>query len=314
MQKIEIPQIELDQGDGRFHEYMKYVAHRITAKPSNPMLALFSATEIIRRDGLTIQLGSELDAAGTTVTNWFDNFFGKRSNISYCFPPIAYQLFGIPYLLRMPVMRVNEFLITQAAIDLTSDVSRELSDRQVAKLEREFNEFYDAFFSIARFDATTVVHLESAAQHIHYGAVHYALSRWESLHFIERAMKEVLEPLGVFKKGSEGHDVGGVLHNEWIKAGKKALPTELLNDVQCSANIRYEKTPQPFLATLRAHHSSIRLASLIANELPAVPRMEEKLDISMDEIGRDSTLALARIILAIDPSSDNWPPVTLIRD
>lgn len=246
-----------------------------------------------------MSVGSDSDDAGTNLSNWFQNFYGARGNISYCFPPLAYQLFGIPYLLRMPVLRPEKLLLTQAFIDLTEEISVRVSQKQLALLEQEFNEFYDAMDMIARLDPTTVVHLESSAQRIHTGAVHYALSRWESLHFIERAMKEVLEPLGIRAGGAEGHDIAGFLHEKWIQAGKTPLPNTLLANVQCTAHIRYEKAPQPFLSTLKAHHSAIRLGALIANELSTVDPIEEKVNIRLKDLARGGIMALARILPAL---------------
>jgi hypothetical protein len=313
LQKVEISQEELNQGNGRFNDYMRYVAQRLSSKSVDPRVALFSASDQIRDDGLQIEIGSFRDDAGLSVVNWMTNFYGERHNISHCLPPVACQINGLQYLLRMPILRPDEMLVTQAVIDLTATMSKEMSNNQFSYLDREYNEFYSALYKICLLDATTVVHLESSAQRIYDGATHYALSRWESLHFVERAMKEVLDPLGVKATGKDGHDVKGVLHDKWILSGKLALPDQMLSDVMCSAAIRYERTPQPFLATLKAHHAAIRLGALIASEILSMPPLEDKLSIPFSDICRNPALSVARIMQAIDASVANWQPVKLKR-
>lgn len=189
-----------------------------------------------------------------------------------------------------------------------------LSDKQTSMLQRDFNEFYEALFVISRLDATTVIHLESAAQRICESTVHNALSRWESLHFVERAMKEVLDTLGVRTSGSQGHDIAGNLHVHWINAGKRPLPQALLNDVQCSAAIRYERSPVPFISTLKAHHSSIRLAALVASEIPAVSEMKDTLTLSHRGLARNASLEIARAIPALKKLMEPIERTELIRD
>ncbi len=64
MQKVEITQLELNVGSGKFHEYMKFVVQRLAAKLTDPRHALIAATNIITSDGLTLTIGSESDDAG----------------------------------------------------------------------------------------------------------------------------------------------------------------------------------------------------------------------------------------------------------
>jgi hypothetical protein len=82
-------------------------------------------------------------------------------------------------------------------VGLTEEAVMRITSSKLEKLQADYNEFYTMFYDISRFDVTTIIHLESAADRLLAGAAHYALSRWESLHFIERAMKEVLEQKGV---------------------------------------------------------------------------------------------------------------------
>ncbi|WP_426270497.1 hypothetical protein ACN9MB_01290 [Dyella kyungheensis] len=313
MQKIDITQEEIDQGNGRFHEYMGYVRGRLAMKNVEPKDALFGAARLILQDGHKVALGSEPDDAALAVSNWLSNFYGDRENVSYCFPSIAYQINGAIYLLRMPIVRTHEISLLNAVIALTEESAKRMSDRQFERFQSEYNEFYTNLYTISRFDVTTVIHLESAADRLCIGAAHNALSRWESLHFVERAMKEVLQPKGIELKGSDGHDVSGALHRAWVGAGLPHLPEELLRQVMCPPAIRYQKSPHPFLAAINAHHASIRLGALIAKEIPGVPRMKNTLQIEQDDLAREGVLAIARVYPAMDPESDNWPSVKLIR-
>ncbi|MFC4346190.1 hypothetical protein, partial [Cupriavidus numazuensis] len=229
MQKIEITQHELNDGTGGFDDYMKFTVQRVMAKSTDPQLVLFAAADIITNDGLIINVGSDHDDAGISVANWLKNFYGDRENISYCLPALAYQLNGIAYLLRFPIIRNSQMPFTEAVIDLSAQAVNYASTKSLELLQQTYNEFYNALYLISRFDTTTVIHLQASAHHIYDGAAHYALARWDSLFFIERAMKEALIPTGVaLPKGADGHDVRGELHKSWVNAGKSPLPNHLL--------------------------------------------------------------------------------------
>ncbi|RQZ27627.1 hypothetical protein DIE14_10485 [Burkholderia sp. Bp9017] len=314
MQKVEITQHDLNTGSGDFHDYMKFVIQRLATKTADPALYLFYAAEIITADGHTINVGSDHDDVGVNVANWISSFYGDRENISHCLPALAYQINGVVYLLRFPIHREPQMLFTQAVIDFTDLAVENASHKSLTLLELTYNEFYNFLYLISRLDTTTVTHLQASAHRIYDGAAHYALARWESLYFVERAMKEILSNEGLaIKKGSDGHDVRGELHNAWIAARKPALPLNLLDDVMCSASIRYERTPQPFIATMRAHHAAIKLGALIARELPAPPAMEDQMSVELKVISRDPVLSLARLTQSLKPSIANGPYVQLLR-
>lgn len=313
MQKIIITQEELDLGEGQFDQYMQYVLHRMSNASYMPELAVFNAVDLVQKDGYSVIFGSDMSASGTSISNWMRNNFGERQNVSWCFPQIAYPIFGCIYFLRMPLIRPESLLLTQAVADLTPDMEKRLSARQFLQIEKDYNEFYEALEMIARFDSTTLVHLKSAAQLIYEGPAHFALSRWESLHFIELAMKEVLEPLDVKETGKKGHDVAGVLHSHWLNKGKNPLPQSALDAVNCSADMRYQKSPTSFVRALNAHHESIRLAALIAHEIPPASPMEDSMSISIKGFEKGVYHLIARILPALKGDNSSNRKINIIR-
>lgn len=312
MKKVSITQEEINKGEGNFHDYMSYVRDRLSNKFIEPSYSLFAVADLITADGYKISLGSNPDDAGLSVTNWLANFYGDRQHISYCFPPIAYQINGVLYCIRMPIERVKEIPLLEAVNGLTEEAVMRITRSKLEKIQSDYNEFYTMFYDISRFDVTTIIHLESAADRLLAGAAHYALSRWESLHFIERAMKEVLKLKGVRLSGSNGHDISGALHREWIKVGLPPLPIELLQQVMCTPAIRYQRAPHPFIASVAAHHASIRLAAIIAREIPQQPKIEDKMIINSSVLFREGALAIARLYKSLDPTSEMWETVRLI--
>lgn len=314
MRKVSITQEEINKGDGNFNDYMGYVRDRLSAKFVEPRNSLFAAIDLISNDGFTIDLGSEPDDAGLAVANWMSNFYGDRENVSYCFPHIAYQINGVIYQLRMPIVREEKIPLLEAVIGMTEEAAARISKNKLIKLQSEYNEFYSIFYDISRLDTTTIIHLESAAERLLAGAAHYALSRWENLHFIERAMKEVLEPKGVKLTGSNGHDIRGALHREWITAGLSDLPSDYLDQVMCSPSIRYQRAPHPFLTAINAHHAAIRLGVLIVREIPEELNIIDNLNIKTADLIREGPLAIARVYKALALKSDAWQPVQLTLD
>lgn len=300
MQKVTISQPELDQANGRFDDYMLFVTQRLAAKHVDPKIALFEAVTLIGKDGFQISLGSHKDAAAQNVSRWFDSYYGKRQHISYCLPQVACAINGSVHLLRMPILRPERMQLTEAVVDLTVPMAGLISSKQMKSLAEMYNEFYDALHLIAQFDKTTIVHLETSARYLADGAALYAEARWESHHFVEKAMKEVLEPTGIAITGAAGHEIEGALNNAWQEINKPPLPADLLADASCSTAMRYERTLQPMELTLRAHHAAIRLGARIAKCLPEIPPMVDELSISPRALKRDPVLSVIRAIAAID--------------
>lgn len=312
MEKPTITQEELDQGTGNFNQYMLYVKQRIAGK-TTPEMAIFSAVSQIAKDGFKIEFGSFSDDAAKQTQKWFDNHFGERAHISYCFHPVAYEIGGNSYQFRMPMMRVEEIPLIEAVEDITEENASSISNKKFLQLVQDYNELYDAMYNISAFSPITSIHVKQACNFIMEGSSFYSLSRWDSLYFVEKAMKEILEPLGVQLRGADGHDIQGALHSAWQSKGLQSLPEELLTDVMCSSAMRYNETTQPLSSALKAHHSSIRLGAIIANYLPAVEKMGEELHIKAKQFSLAPSLNIAKIIAAVDPTYGSWPPVRIMR-
>lgn len=311
MQKILISQQELDEASGQFDEYMQYVKHRLSVD-LDPRTALFSAVSLISKDGLKIELGSFRDVAAQNVGNWLDEYYGERAHIEFALPRLAYRLDGAIFLLRMPVPRMDLIPLTVAVEDLTDNAAASISSKRLLALTNDFNEFYDALYEISELLPTTVVHLRDAAQRILQGPMFFGLARWDTLMFVEKAMKELL-PKGVSVKGADGHDVKGAVHEAWIAAGLPALPTDLLDDVMCSHTVRYSKTAMPLDPTLKAHHSSVRLGALIAKNLTTLDGSQDELRIKLEKVRPDPLLSVARVERALTVVSGGWSRVELSR-
>ncbi|SDY38527.1 hypothetical protein [Pseudomonas sp. NFACC08-1] len=312
MKKIEITQDDLDQGTEKFHLYMLYVKHRI-AGLADPRMAVFTAIDTIQKDGYRVIFGSRPDNAGKNVSNWIDEYYGDRSHISYCFPSIACEIDGSAYLLRMPLLRVDKIPLTQAVIDITESSASSISSKRHSLLEQEYTDYYNALYNISVFNPASIIHISAAANYILHSKATYALARWESLSFVEKTMKEILRAFDIKMSGADGHDIQGALHTEWKNAGLPALPEALLSDVMCTTAMRYQETPQPFAATLKAHHSSVRLGAIISKQKQAMPHIENEFKFKIKDMSLDPCLHIARLVKAIDPLAGNSPKVHLIR-
>ncbi|AUO22880.1 hypothetical protein [Pseudomonas sp. NC02] len=311
MQKILISQQELDEGAGQFDEYMQFVKHRLSVD-LDPRTVLFSAVSLISKDGLKVELGSFRDAAAQNVDNWLIEYYGARAHIEFALPRIAYRIDGATYLLMMPVPRMDLIPLTVAVEDLTDSAAASISAKRLLALTNDFNEFYDALYEISELLPTTVIHLRDAAQRILQGPMFFGLARWDTLMFVEKAMKELL-PKGISVKGADGHDVRGAVHEAWLAAGLPALPMELLDDVMCSHTVRYSETTMPMDTTLKAHHSSVRLGALIARNLKTLDGSKNELSIKLESVRPDPLLSVARIEKAITIINGGWSRVELSR-
>lgn len=304
MKKIQITQQELNYGYGNFHLYMNMIRENLISQGVEQYDALTAATTLITNDGHKIESGSNSNLAGLSVANWLLNFYDKKRDISYCFPSVAYQINGVIYRLCMPVVKGYDMSLIEAITNLTADVARKISEEQLEIIKLEYNEFYREFYRISYFDVTTLIHFEAAAERLLSGAAYYALSRWETLHFIKRAMWEILEHKGVKRRDNSDKDEISVIYKQWITAGLSPLPMHLLMQVICSPSIRYQKGPHSFLATINAHHASIRLAGLIAREFTIEPVTKGCVAVEPYTLFREGSLAVARVFHALSNEED----------
>lgn len=314
MEKVTVTQEEIDNGNGGFDKYMNYVVARMLQRSINPVCAEFEAINIICKDGHKVEFGSYKDAAGENISNWVIKFFGDRMNISYGLQRIAYEINRIVYLLFIPILPVEKILLTQAVEGLTEEMARSLSDKKIQIMEEKYNTLNVNIRKINIFEATTISHLETATQKLYSGAAHYALAKWESLQFVEKAMKEVLSKLDRHQKGADGHDIKGVLHDTWKGCGLPPLPGDLLENVMCSPAMRYEKTLQPLASTLGAYDSAIKLGSIISEQLSNNLSMAETMSVPLKNFVNSSDSTINRLIMALQARYGEWTNIKIIRN
>jgi len=90
-------------------------------------------------------------------------------------------------------------------------------------------------------------------------------SRWHSLQAVEKFLKSLLKLHSIpYPTGTQGHNLtrlAGLGHN--------LVPIEqpLLDDVTCSAAVRYNEVPSTLLDAHRAHRSAICICEKIARHI-----------------------------------------------
>lgn len=82
--------------------------------------------------------------------------------------------------------------LTVAVEDLTDTAAASISSKRLLALTNDINEFYDTLYEICEFLPTAVIHLRDAAQRILKGPMFFGLARWDTLMFVEKAMKQLL--------------------------------------------------------------------------------------------------------------------------
>ena len=124
------------------------------------------------------------------------------------------------------------------------------------------------FYKTEPFISAALGDLEAAIEHILNNIPHYGLSKWASLQFVEKLIKQLLTKKTIRFKFN--HDLKGLAELA-AQSGLPSLPIELINRIMCSAQIRYNEGGTTLDKAISAHHASIAIADILPFHV-SVPR------------------------------------------
>lgn len=94
---------------------------------------------------------------------------------------------------------------------------------------------------------------------------HPGLSRWASLQAVEKLLKALLALRGQ-KYPTWGHDLSALVGLAQV-SGLQAIPSGLINTVQCRPGVRYGEIPETVDSAVAAHHAALDLTITIGEAL-----------------------------------------------
>jgi len=236
------------------------------------------------------------DSLVAHVHEWYKKRYGDRLKIDFSPGSTTVLIKGDPWKIKFPLLfgrakfvfdpdlekfkeepipKINEPIIANplnCIEKFTTEIAKNLSREEM----QEFAQFFVfAFETIQRlseirtksFIPEARSDLYTAVDNIFTSPPNYGQSKWASLQFTEKLFKCFL----ALKNASypRKHDLK-LLANLAFQHGLQVIPVNIIKNIQCSAGVRYGEENVTLKEAIEAHHSSLRICSILA---PAIKRI-----------------------------------------
>ena len=221
------------------------------------------------------------------IERWMEDRYGSRLKVDFSYGYTAILLRGDPWLVRVPVIwgdfevvadrdlsktfggwvvnkpgeprREVQVNILRLVQDLPQGLASVLHRSEMRELTREFMVSHDLHRDIDGYHRddslalAAVGDLQSGARRAVGRSDEYGLSRWDSLQAAEKFIKLFLsQRRQTFPRTHKLSE----LFIEAQKYGLEAPPPALIDEIQCDASVRYERTSFSPTNVVRAHRAS----------------------------------------------------------
>ncbi len=231
----------------------------------------------------------------THIKEWYDKRYGKRINVITSPGSLAISLKGDPWKIYFPrifgritvicdrdlnkikshpriVIGRSEPIYYNALNyidDITPEFASTLTDSELNLIKEFFILGFDTLYRLEDiiskpFIKFAFADLKSCVINIFSAPPNFGLSKWSSLQFMEKLIKCFLEIKSVDYPKS--HNLNRLSELAELN-GLPTLDREKISVIQCSAGVRYGDENVTFTDSINAHHCSIKLASIIIQEI-----------------------------------------------
>ncbi len=211
------------------------------------------------------------------IKRWFDKRYGDRLKIDMSLGSAIILIRNDPY--RLVLHRIY------GRVKLVCDKSlRKYKNIQVRKPGMERKPLYLNILNCVKditpglaeslnnselreimnfFKGEAKADLKTAVNHILSTHPHFGQSKWSSLQFIEKVMKGFLK---LYQNNIPRTHSLKQISKELEKHNIPRIPISLLNNIQCSADVRYDEKLVSMDEAIKAHHSSLDILSILLND------------------------------------------------
>ncbi len=157
----------------------------------------------------------------------------------------------------------------------TSDYASSLSRDEMLQLAAFFKSTLDTLLRLFEFEiifkfpyiSEARADLRSAVAHIFSNPPHFGQSKWASLQLTEKLLKCFLKQKNVsFPKN---HDLTP-LSIMASQNGLQIIPLDIIRNIQCPADVRYGEIAVNLEEAILAHHSSLKVCSILVPAIKAI--------------------------------------------
>lgn len=256
----------------RFEIDLELVSHQIAPEPGN-------------------YHGESLSAH---IRDWYEARYANRLKINMGPGQTAITLRGDPWKIVFPWLNGSFRIVCDSNIDidrdhdilsvrqterqlnpliciegLTAEFASSLSDNEMRYIEEIFLLGLTALEVLRKikekvFIAEAMADQQAAVSHLFPRTSHFGQSKWASLQFVEKLLKCYLELKAVnYRRTHNLSELASLAENN----GLSLLSRQLIDNVQCLADVRYGQIAVTLSEAINAHHASLELCKSIALEI-----------------------------------------------
>jgi HEPN domain-containing protein len=235
------------------------------------------------------------DPLSHKIFDWFNRWYGERAKITGELGSMGVMLRGDVWRMKFPVVagtaRIecsrdlnkerppltigthdNPLTINpvEFIVGLTHEYASTLSDEELEGISNQFFFGFTAFSRIHEvFDRSELVRqahsdLVASSNHIFHNPASYGLSKWASLQAAEKFIKQfIIERGGTPPRHHNLKQLATLAES----LGLRQLPEHWLDDIQCSAEVRYGGINVSDEEAVEAQHAALQVCEHIAHEL-----------------------------------------------
>ncbi len=238
------------------------------------------------------------------IHKWIEQRYGEKTKIYFHTGRVVFPLRGDLYVIRCPktygkvkfVCDPNTFgnkgskigknnppicNILDSIEDLTANFAQSLNAEEVIKITAAFISGMRAYKSLEAIKDLDYVNeatgdLDAAVSHLTSNRPQPGLSKWASLQAVEKLVKAYISQKG--EKIKRTHSLN-TLFGQAKELGLIVPPQIYIDDVQCSADVRYGETPVCIEDAVKAHLVSLQICEVTAQcigkflnkNMPSIP-------------------------------------------
>jgi hypothetical protein len=229
------------------------------------------------------------------MMQWFDGLYGERLGMDFPTGSMALWVRGDLYMVRFPktwgvhtFMSASHLLGTRRVIvrhgvpyinllesieGMTPALAKSLTEQEQRDLGTQFVLGFEAQRLVREREHLPLVkqamgNLDSSVSLLFASPSQYGQSKWESLQATEKLLKAYIDQQG--QKFPPSHDLR-CLAKLAQKLGLPPIPDVLLQQVQCTAAVRYGEQAVEQREAVDTQHTALEVCGLIAGHLPRPP-------------------------------------------
>lgn len=236
------------------------------------------------------------DSLVAHVQEWYKKRYGDRLKIDFSPGKAAVLIKGDPWKIKFPLLfgrakfvfdpdlekhkeepktKISEPIVAnplKCIERFTADIAKSLTKSEMSQLAQFFVSTFETLQRVVEIKNKPYIpearaDLDSAVNNIFSSPPNYGQSRWASLQFTEKLFKCFLKLKNVsFPKK---HDLE-FLSNLASQNGLPTISDSIIKDIQCPAGVRYGEITVTLEEAILAHHSSLKVCSVLSPAIKAI--------------------------------------------